>query len=274
MMQETISLPKENLLDGLQKGTLLRVVKSIRKKKTKTGIKQITRIKFQRVLKVANVGVGVNTVAALLKYGIDQYDVRIFANTGSETPDTYEYLYFLNEIKHWNIIVVSKDGLPIYDFYFKKKSFPVKFKRDCTQAFKIVPMKKYLRRTYGKNVHFLVDLFIDAGEFTRMSTSDVTYETLNYPLVYDNIDRKGCEKIIIEHGFPMPSKSGCFFCPFNSKKRWLEIKEKYPELHEKSEALEKNAIPFDGSKKKLKLIDMKMTLRDGKQSCMTGFCSS
>lgn len=231
MSQCLVQVSKENLLDGLKKGTLLRVVKSTRKRKTKDGIQIKTKIKFQRVLRVANVGVGVNTV-------------------------------------------VSREGLPIYDFYFKKRSFPVKFKRDCTQAFKIVPMKKYLRKTYGKKIHFLVDLFIDYGEFTRMSTSDVNYETLNYPLVYDKIDRKSCEKIIIENGFPMPEKSGCFFCPFNSKKRWMEIKVKYPDLHAKSEALEKNAVPFDGSKKKLKLIDMKNTLRDGKQSCMTGFCNT
>ena len=46
------------------------------------------------MIKIANCGIGVNSVAGILKYGLDSYDEILFSDTGSEKPETYEYLKF------------------------------------------------------------------------------------------------------------------------------------------------------------------------------------
>lgn len=226
-------------------------------------------------IKIANFGGGVNSVAGILKYGIDSFDEVIFADTGSEKPETYEYLKYLVEQKGWKITIVDKSfhwGMTIYEYYTKRKSFPNAALRDCTGKFKINPMRRYLRKKYGKKVHFDVSLFIDYSEIFRVKTSDVLYQTLHYPLIDDKIDREGCLEIIKQSGYLMPSKSSCFMCPFNTPKQWMKLKSEHPDLFEQAVKLENIRGPI--RKKEYRLINLKETLKDGNQSCLTGYCMS
>jgi hypothetical protein len=59
-----------------------------------------------------------------------------------------------------------------------------------------------------------------------------------------NIDREGCKRIIKEAGLPIPVKSGCYFCPFQSKESLLRLLKKHPDLYAKAEALEKNCSRY------------------------------
>ena len=109
--------------------------------------------KGKQIVKIANFGCGVNSVAGVLKYGVDSFDEIVFADTGNEKPETYKYLDFLINEKSWKISVVGKDyhwNKNIYDYYIERKSFPNAALRDCTGKFKIEPMKRYLRKKYGK----------------------------------------------------------------------------------------------------------------------------
>lgn len=226
------------------------------------------------IKKIANFGGGLNSIAGLIKYGTSQYHEIVFADTGSEKPETYEYINWLNNVKKWNITIVDGkyQGKILYDYYIGRKSYPNAAFRDCTKKFKITPMRKYLRTKYGKKVHFIVDLFIDYGEIFRMKTSDVSYQTLNYPLINDKIDREECLQIVKDAGFPIPVKSACFMCPFNKPKQWLDLKEKHPDLFEKAVILEN--IRGKRKKKEFNLINLKETLKDGNQSCLTPYCMS
>jgi hypothetical protein len=187
------------------------------------------------MLKIANFGCGVNSVAGILHYGIDSYDEIIFADTGSEKPETYDYLEYLIKDKKWPITIVKSKLGKLYDYYFKKKIYPIPVNRDCTSKFKITPIKQYLRKKYGKKETFQNDIFIDFAEFHRMKSSDVKYQ---YPLVYDKIDRDECLAIIKEAGYLIPLKSGCFMCPFNNKASWTKLKLEHPDLFKKSLDLE------------------------------------
>ena len=69
------------------------------------------------MIKIANCGIGVNSVAGILKYGLDSYDEILFSDTGSEKPETYEYLKFLTEKKGWKITVINDHfGKSLYDY--------------------------------------------------------------------------------------------------------------------------------------------------------------
>ena len=210
------------------------------------------------MIKIANCGVGVNSVAGILHYGLDAYDEILFSDTGSEKPETYEYLKFLNEEKKWNITIINDHyGKSLYDYYIDRKIYPTPAFRDCTGKFKISPIKRYLRKKYGKKETFLSDIFIDYGEFHRMKTSDVKYQTLNYPLVMDKIDRDQCVKIIKDAGYPIPMKSGCFMCPFSKKADWIDLKNNHPKLWEDALRLERLGQKHTKSYKMPQLIQLK-----------------
>ena len=105
---------------------------------------------------IASFGCGVDSVAGLLlskDQGI-KYDEIIFADTGSEMPETYAYLEYFEKKSGFQITKVKSHLGKIYDYYMMKKAQPTKFMRDCTGKFKISPIRKYLRAKYGKKKHF------------------------------------------------------------------------------------------------------------------------
>ena len=59
------------------------------------------------MIKIANFGCGVNSVAGILHYGFENYDEIIFSDTGSEKPETYEYLKYLINEKNWKITIIN-----------------------------------------------------------------------------------------------------------------------------------------------------------------------
>ena len=185
-------------------------------------------------------GVGVNSVAGILHYGIGSFEEIIFSDTGSEKPETYQYLDFLIKEKGWKITVINDHyDKSLYDYYYEKKTYPSRVFRSCTDKFKIRPIKRYLRTKYGKKETFEMNIFIAAEEYHRMKTGDVKYQKLEYPLVYDKIDREECLSIIKDAGYPLPIKSGCWMCPFNTRADWSTLKVNHPDLFQKSLKLEK-----------------------------------
>lgn len=206
-----------------------------------------TQEEASRIVHVASFGAGVNSVAGVLEEGFHKYDVILFADTGSEKKETYAYLDYLINTLGWPITTIKSKYGKIYDYYFNKKIYPTRFARDCTRKFKIDPFNKHLRQTYGYDAHFIVDIFIDAGEEDRKRNSKYRYVTLNYPLIDKGIDRKQCEIIIKSHNMPVPIKSGCFFCMFTPPSVWRQMEASPPgtnarEYYEKSLKMENNSI--------------------------------
>ena len=206
------------------------------------------------MIKIANFGAGVNSVAGILHYGLDSYDEIIFSDTGSEKPETYEYLKYLIDEKGWKITILDDHyGVSLFDYYYEKSTIPRMKFRDCTNKFKITPIKRYLRKKYGKKEIFQNSIFIDYSEFHRMKKADVKYQILHYPLVYDKINREDCLEIIKKEGYKIPMKSGCFMCPFNTKSMWLNLKLNHKDLFDKSLELEKRALYTKTGERKRKM---------------------
>ena len=74
-----------------------------------------------------------------------------------------------------------------------------------------------------------------------MRNSDVKYIDNKYPLVEQKLEREKLKEIIISMGYELPIKSGCYFCPFTTKKGWIHLRNNHKELWSKSLALEKNS---------------------------------
>lgn len=197
-------------------------------------------------MKVLSLGAGVNSTAMLLQFH-ENIDAVLFADTGAERPETYKYLetYLIPFCEKQSIPftkVMSKEGM-LQNYCIKYHIIPLRMYRWCTDRFKRKPMEKWAKETYGNTeIEWLIG--IDYGELHRMRTSGRKNMTYCYPLVDAHIDRAGCERIITEHDFPIPIKSGCYFCPFQRKDQWLNLLKEHPNLYSRAIALEKQGKSY------------------------------
>ena len=201
---------------------------------------------------ILSFGAGVNTVALMVMLIRERapLDGVIFADTGGETPDTYESVQvartYLDEHEIPLTVVRARRGeTDLYGVALRRRVIPSVQWRWCTRDFKVNPIHRYYRGL-GSHVNQYVGIAFD--EVHRMRDSREAYVTNLYPLVDRRFTRQDCIDLISEAGLPVPEKSGCYFCPFNSTKRWRWILERHPALFMKAIELEENSKHFPGQR--------------------------
>lgn len=184
-----------------------------------------TCIKRPNEITIASCGIGIDTAGALLIPGVikEKVDEYIFADTGTEPIFVYDYLDYLKSLGIKIKVVRSHLGT-LYDYYKERQIVPTITSRQCTDKFKIRPIRKYIRKKFGKKVKFNMMIFYDWSEFTRMKMSDVKYCENVFPLIEKRITRAQIKRILKILGYRVPFKSGCFACCFNDAKRWKMLR--------------------------------------------------
>ena len=218
---------------------------------------------------ILNFGAGVNSTALAIeleKRGM-RPDYAIFADTGSEQPETYVHVKIMAEWfkEHgWNFQIVRSKYGNLYDYYFKKNITPSRIFRDCTGKFKKMPINAFLKTLNSKEIVQYIG--IDAGEKQRAVFKGRKCDKFVYPLINWNINREGCLKIIRDAKVHEPIKSGCYCCPFQNNASWLKLLEQHPDLYAASEWLEKNgkrypliSLPWDTTLEKLRIAKKEQT---------------
>ena len=231
-------------------------------------------------MRVLSMGAGVQTTALLLH---DQkYDLVIFADPGSEWPQTYEYVEkylkpFCQEHDLKFVTVKNEKFGTLQKLMEHYRGPPDVRTRSCTDNFKVRPIKKYMKANYNvsaKNPYTLV-LGISYDEAHRANMSQrVKYELREFPLVDSKITRIQCENIIKDHGWPVPVKSGCDFCPFQNKHMWRKLQGQNPERFKELVKLEKtftNNMTFSLSGKSIAHYAQSQSLDDF-ETCESGHC--
>lgn len=189
---------------------------------------------------ILSYGAGVNSTAiiALAMLGkIPMPDYIVFSDTGAEWPHTYKYMDYM-ESKGIGIIYLEGGdcGMTLIEYCRGKNFIPSRMNRWCTDRWKITPIKRFCR---GLNDEFRIIIGIDAGEVHRARK----FRNYQYsPLLEMGIDREGCKKVIREAGLGIPQKSGCYICPYQKKRQWIELKKYYPDLWKVAVELEKDSI--------------------------------
>lgn len=211
-------------------------------------------------MRVFSFGGGVQSTAVLVLAVQKrvQYDAFVFANVGeeSENPDTLSYVsevawpyaerhgIRLEEVRaKWTLMQGIQHRL-------RSLIIPVKFqtrdgkrgrsRRTCTVDYKIKPIDRWLRR-HGATAEkpATIGLGISTDEVQRARTdSGQPFKSLEYPLLDLRLSRSDCRQIITEAGLPIPPKSACWFCPFQSLRQWRDLKHGKPELFGAAVALE------------------------------------
>lgn len=196
---------------------------------------------------IVTCGLGSNSTAVLVGYqerGIIP-DHIIFADTGGERPETYEYKYILSAwlVKHGMPAVetIKTDLPPLYENCIKNKELPsvVYGRKSCSDKWKTRPMNKALRIKGYDNVVKVIG--IDADEAHRAGESQRKWIKHIYPLLDWDWGRDECIEAINRAGLPQPGKSSCYFCPNMHGTEVRKLNHDYPDLAKKACFMEKNA---------------------------------
>lgn len=190
---------------------------------------------------ILNFGAGVNSTALAIecvKRNI-HIDYVLFADTGSEMPETYEHIermkiWFKNNGLEF-VIVKSKYNKSIYDYYFDLKTIPWRKFRDCTDKFKVRPITQFIKKFKDEGVIQMIGIANE--ERHRMRKSETKWIQFRYPLIEWNMDRKKCIDILRKEGLKCV-KSGCFICPFQPKESWINLLKNHPKLFKKARQME------------------------------------
>jgi 3'-phosphoadenosine 5'-phosphosulfate sulfotransferase (PAPS reductase)/FAD synthetase len=192
-----------------------------------------------------SLGAGINSTA-LLHLLIDEkrpLDEVVFADTGAEKPETYTY------IDHWIKPYLIERGIPytrvaaketLIERCMRSRAIPDRQYRWSTRDYKIRPINRHLK----PKAPVVVYLGIGIDEAHRVKPSPDKWQIRDYPLIEHNLSRQDCIKLIEIHNWPIPVKSGCWFCPFTNLTDWRWLLENHPELYSRAIAIEKNGSKY------------------------------
>jgi len=205
-------------------------------------------------------GGGVNSTAilAMIKLGMlpelnkDNTHI-VFADTGAEMPYTYEHTKVcLNPMAHdgWKVKVLRPwvdmqyyykkfDGMTLEEVCLNKGWIPSAQSKWCSVHFKRNPISAWRKELCGKEWLENSVLVIGYGYEEKHRARDIGQEHTMYPLIDQHIDRNKCIELIEVAKLPIARKSGCYFCPMQSKAQWVELYKKFPDLFKKAEDVEK-----------------------------------
>ena len=188
--------------------------------------------------KYLSFGAGVNSVALLLLLTEQKEKFEtVFVNHGGDYPETYEYIAYLRT-KKYEITEITPNHLgcrTIEEYIYKYNFMPQRFKRWCTVNFKIKPFISYIERPC------VVYLGFDFSESTRIERKKPE-EHIDYqfPLFDFKMTREDCIKKIRKAGLDLPQRSGCWFCPFQTKQQIRDLFLTHPVKFAKLKEMEWN----------------------------------
>ena len=198
-------------------------------------------------------------------------DCAIFADTHWEPPSVYEHVEWLRDRLSFPLHVVDngrslRDDVKALTNHSGSRSYidiPVYLKgrggesdgigrRQCTDNYKIRPIRRKIREMLGLRPRQRVPagtsvelwLGISTDEAVRMKDSRDRWMTNRYPLIEADMSRQDCMDWWASRYDRPLERSACVGCPFQSRRRWVETKHRWPELF--AEAVQIDASLRDG----------------------------
>lgn len=208
-------------------------------------------------LRILSYGGGTQSSAMLIlmfQKKIPLVDLVIHSDTGSELPETMEFIQVAKEFVEDTLmipfVIVNSHRGTLHDDYMKHNNIPIRGFGSCTGNFKIQPQRRFVRAIVGrKNKHLAIaDLGITTDEKRRRSVSDRKWMSIEFPLldIYP-MSRKECIELNSNFGWEV-KKSGCFCCPHQSGDSWKQLKIDHPELFEIAVQMEELKFKFKKGK--------------------------
>ena len=241
---------------------------------------------------VLNYGGGTQTLALcelIRREILPRPDRVVAADTGREVQSTWDYLaaYASPLLAEVGLTVeVAPHDLATVDLYAKNGDLllPVftetgKLPTFCSIEWKARVVQRYLRER-GVN-DAVMWIGFSTEERKRVKPQPPGPWQRSYPLLDLMLTRDDCERIILDAGLPLPSKSACYMCPHRSNAEWREVRDNHPDQfsdavrinHEVRDADERGNVYLHRSLLPLAEVDLDQPDRQvvGRQ-CGLGLC--
>jgi len=211
------------------------------------------------LIEVLSYGGGVQSTCIILMAidgKIEPPDLIVFADTGSEMPETYatveaiKVLAAAAEIEFVTVENEFKGGkhpgtFPLHEWYLKYGRLPMVGQPRCTYNFKIYPCRREIKKRCDLSAPkpwANAWLGITTDEAHRAREAEIKWCSNSFPLLDLNMSRQDCINYISKH-YPdlAVQKSGCFCCPYQSAKKWIKLKVEQPGLFSIARDMEKAA---------------------------------
>lgn len=164
----------------------------------------------------------------------------VFCDTGTELPETYEYLDKVEQFLGKKIVRLNS-GKP-FDYWLEVYSnyLPSHRSRWCTKVMKILPFEKYVG---DDTVYSYIGIRADEDREGYISSKGNIIPV--YPFKEAGIQKKDVFQLLKKSGLGVPSyydwrtRSGCYFCFFQRRNEWVGLLENHPDLFYKAKMYEK-----------------------------------
>ena len=193
----------------------------------------------------------------------------VFCDTECELPETYDYLNKIEVFlgKHITRLKPYKSFehlMSVYDY------FPSPMRRWCTVEMKTKPFRKYIYDKFSEMGEGVVKLYIgiraDEPQRAGYNKYGDNYIKEQYPFMDKGINHSDVMDILKKSGVGLPDyykwskRSGCYFCPYQSKITWINLFKHHPDLFFKAKEYEdkKNIANIGGHKSVGWNLDMRL----------------
>lgn len=185
-------------------------------------------------------------------------DFAIFSDTGGEPVAVYAHLRRLRKwAKSAGIPVVlvqyrnladdtlrDSDFIRIPAFVEGRSGKAAILRRQCTERYKIEPIKRYVRNALGAKTSKTgailrppsgrvaeqwIGFSLDEVDRINDHRHAVPYIRNRYPLMDLRMTRQDCIEWLVENGWPDVEKSACTFCPYHSDDEWIRMRDSAPD---------------------------------------------
>jgi 3'-phosphoadenosine 5'-phosphosulfate sulfotransferase (PAPS reductase)/FAD synthetase len=185
----------------------------------------------------------------------------VFCDTGSELPETYEYLERLEallgaRIQRLNALdlldIEKKPNRTPFDIWLNEiygGFLPNPRSRWCTRVLKIEPFEKYVGEGYAFSyIGIRADEDRDGYQAKKPPVISQRPNIVPvYPFKDDGMALADVKGLLEESGLGLPeyykwrSRSGCYFCFYQQRGEWQRLKENHPDLFERAKTYEKTS---------------------------------
>lgn len=173
--------------------------------------------------------------AALAVYMREKYpDLKleyVFTDSGCELPETYSYLDRIRALLNIEIIKIRPERDFDYWLKYYKGVLPSPQNRWCTRQLKLRPYEAYIENDLARSY---IAIRADENRGGYQSTKGNIKPI--YPFIEDGIDYDDVISLLDSSGLGLPeyhrwrSRSGCYFCFFQSEDEWKGLKKYHKAL--------------------------------------------
>jgi hypothetical protein len=203
------------------------------------------------VIHVISLGAGVQSTTMALMAARGEItpmpDCAIFADVGDEPEAVYANLRWLSsgvlpfpvrvtrEKGRLSERILAGDKLARPPLFVRTKRGVGMLGRQCTRNFKLRPIRREIRRLLGVGQHSRIApgavevwLGISTDEVIRVKPSGINYIVNRHPLIEARMSRIDCLAWLVKHDCPIPPKSSCWHCPYQTDAQWRDKRDNRP----------------------------------------------